>query len=229
VRLLLLAVFSVALVQAGCGFEVSRRSAEGDVPVESRPAVVADPREPSETRLADATPDAGGSPETQADNAADGPVPYRQPGEAAADVIRTRIAWREAHAPDTRPAAATAPPVIAREIHRDSIASSPDLGVMWVREAAGGYKFEDALTYCEVLVTAGYDDWRLPGIDELQGLLYAETDIGWGNEVRVFWSSTPHDPRGVQTIVLPDITRSHQMVGVAFAVCVRNVAPDGGS
>jgi hypothetical protein len=119
--------------------------------------------------------------------------------------------------------------VFGREFHGDEIASSADLGLMWPRDAAGGFNQEDAHTYCEVLDLGGYDDWRLPSVDELHGLMFAELDLDWGDDVRMLWSSTPHDPRGFETIGVPGLSRSHMVVGVAHAVCVRNVAPGEGS
>ncbi len=43
---------------------------------------------------------------------------------------------------------------------------------MWTRSDSGaGMFWEDALAYAESCSTAGYDDWRLPNVKELQSIL----------------------------------------------------------
>ncbi|MCP4428191.1 MAG: DUF1566 domain-containing protein [Chloroflexi bacterium] len=45
-------------------------------------------------------------------------------------------------------------------------------GMMWQQDDSGaGYNWSEALTYCESLTTAGYDDWRLPNAKELQSIV----------------------------------------------------------
>jgi hypothetical protein len=45
-------------------------------------------------------------------------------------------------------------------------------GLMWQQDdSVTSYNWSDALTYCENLATAGYDDWRLPNVKELQSLV----------------------------------------------------------
>jgi hypothetical protein len=45
-------------------------------------------------------------------------------------------------------------------------------GLMWQQDDSGeGLDWEESLGYCEVLDTAGYDDWRLPNVKELQSIV----------------------------------------------------------
>jgi hypothetical protein len=45
-------------------------------------------------------------------------------------------------------------------------------GLMWQQADIGsGMDWEDALAYAESLTLGGYDDWRLPNVKELQGIV----------------------------------------------------------
>ncbi len=86
-------------------------------------------------------------------------------------------------------------------------------GLMWQTEDSGeGMNWEDALEYSEDLEYAGYDDWRLPNVKELQSIvdytrapdihgsaaidpLFSTTSItdeGGNDNYPFFWSSTTH-------------------------------------
>lgn len=54
--------------------------------------------------------------------------------------------------------------------HGDSTVTDNVTGLMWQRTEGGQKAWEDALVYCETLDLAGYDDWRLPNIKELESL-----------------------------------------------------------
>ncbi len=74
----------------------------------------------------------------------------------------------------------------------------PRTGLQWRTSAAGDtLAWEDALAWCENAVFAGYGDWRLPNVKELQSLAPAararpcfEPGGVAGSEHRVFWTST---------------------------------------
>lgn len=70
-------------------------------------------------------------------------------------------------------------------------------GLMWQQTEAGEMTWEKAIDYCETLKLGGYDDWRLPNINELQSIvsdnkynpsidtiLFPEADSS------IYWSST---------------------------------------
>jgi hypothetical protein len=103
----------------------------------------------------------------------------------------------------------------------DKTVSAPEIGLMWARSPVGAFEHLDAVTYCEGMDTAGFEDWRLPTIDELESILAAETEPAWYGGARVLWSATPHEVRGVETLVLPGGERSRLTVGVAHVLCVR--------
>jgi len=51
-------------------------------------------------------------------------------------------------------------------------------GLMWQKdEAPGKYNWQQALYYCENLTLAGYADWRLPNINELQSIFDYSRDV----------------------------------------------------
>ena len=84
-------------------------------------------------------------------------------------------------------------------------------GLMWQKGYAGGLNWKDALAYAENLTLAGYTDWRLPNIKELQSIVDYE-HYDWNtdtaaidltyfesptadyskNQVIYFWSGTTH-------------------------------------
>jgi hypothetical protein len=56
--------------------------------------------------------------------------------------------------------------------HGDGTVSNTDTGLMWQKNTAPGtFNWQQALSYCESLTLAEYDDWRLPNVNELQSLV----------------------------------------------------------
>lgn len=75
-------------------------------------------------------------------------------------------------------------------------------GLMWQDDAnASTYRatWQGAIDYCEALTLGGYDDWRLPNINELKSIVdrsgvspamkegFVNTGTG------AYWSGTPHE------------------------------------
>jgi hypothetical protein len=94
---------------------------------------------------------------------------------------------------------------------------------MWSEEAVGVFEYRDADAHCQGLKIAGFDDWRIPSITELELLLATEFSPAWRVEIGALWTSTQYNLREVQTIVFPDRSRSHQEVGMAHVLCVRSL------
>jgi len=53
----------------------------------------------------------------------------------------------------------------------DGTVSDPITGLVWQQAFGGSRTFQDARVLCDNLATAGYDDWRLPSVDELRSLI----------------------------------------------------------
>ena len=54
--------------------------------------------------------------------------------------------------------------------NNDGTVTDLDTGLMWTQVPSSAQTWTSALTYAEGLTTAGYSDWRLPNIKELQSL-----------------------------------------------------------
>jgi len=91
--------------------------------------------------------------------------------------------------------------------NRNSTVTNTDTGLMWELKTDDGgnrdkdnvYTWEEALSYCENLDLAGYDDWRLPNINELQSLVdYTKhspsinTTFFSDTQSSSYWSSTTY-------------------------------------
>jgi hypothetical protein len=83
----------------------------------------------------------------------------------------------------------------------DGTVTNADTDLMWQKDSAPGYNYtwQQALAYCENLTLAGYNDWRLPNINELQSLVDYESDYPSINTTffpdtksSYYWSSTTH-------------------------------------
>ena len=56
-------------------------------------------------------------------------------------------------------------------VNGDGTVTDTETGLMWQQDEAGYMNWEESLAYCENLKLAGYDDWRLPNINELRSLV----------------------------------------------------------
>jgi hypothetical protein len=80
--------------------------------------------------------------------------------------------------------------------HGDGTVTNTDTGLMW-QQATGTYTWQQALSYCESSTLAGYDDWRLPNVNELHSIVdYSRYDPAINTtffpntESNHYWSST---------------------------------------
>jgi hypothetical protein len=64
--------------------------------------------------------------------------------------------------------------------------TDPATGLTWTKQGSGDVSWPQAVYYCRNLRLAGYDDWRLPTIDELSGTN--------GNEANVHGDYLKGDP-----------------------------------
>ncbi|MBU4055376.1 MAG: DUF1566 domain-containing protein, partial [Proteobacteria bacterium] len=53
----------------------------------------------------------------------------------------------------------------------DGTVTDTETGLMWQKDEAGAMSWQNALTHCETMDLAGYDDWRLPNRNELQSIV----------------------------------------------------------
>ncbi len=79
----------------------------------------------------------------------------------------------------------------------DGTVTDGNTGLMWQQGEAGSMNWEDAIAYCESFSLAGYTDWRLPNIKELESItddtLYNPTiDTNFFPDAYAsdYWSST---------------------------------------
>lgn len=79
----------------------------------------------------------------------------------------------------------------------DGTVTDTETGLVWQQVGAGPMTWEDALNYCEDLVLAGHDDWRLPNRNEIQCVIDYEafsptidTSIFPGVGSEGYWTST---------------------------------------
>jgi len=56
-------------------------------------------------------------------------------------------------------------------INDDGTVTDTETGLMWQQQRITGMNWKEALAHCESLALAGYDDWRLPSIEELQSII----------------------------------------------------------
>jgi hypothetical protein len=114
------------------------------------------------------------------------------------------------------PAAKTKAPatqIPAQTVHTtDEVWIDPATGLMWTGKDNGSdMNWQQAMDYCQSLQLAGYSDWRLPTIDELQGIYDQNINLPGqccgGNQVTFHvkgnlqlsgwhWSSSPGDASG---------------------------------
>jgi hypothetical protein len=73
-------------------------------------------------------------------------------------------------------------------------------GLLWQKPTDNHLTWQQALAYCEGLVYAGHDDWRLPNVNELRSLVNIETfspPSDFPDMPRdMIWSSTPSGSGG---------------------------------
>jgi hypothetical protein len=81
-----------------------------------------------------------------------------------------------------------------------TIWNDPDTDLSWQDPQKDAYDYDDiglqqpdALRYCDELVMGGYDDWRLPDIDELRTLARGNSDIETGGDCSVHEGSPRSD------------------------------------
>ena len=81
----------------------------------------------------------------------------------------------------------------------DGTVTDTSTGLMWQQETADSMNWESAISYCEDLSLAGYDDWRLPNRNELQTLVdYSKYSTAIDTEFFpdtvsfYYWSSTTY-------------------------------------
>ncbi len=55
--------------------------------------------------------------------------------------------------------------------NHDGTITDLDTGLMWAQAPSAPLAWSDSLTYAETLVLAGYSDWRVPNVKELQSLV----------------------------------------------------------
>ena len=70
--------------------------------------------------------------------------------------------------------------------------------LMWQQGKGGQLQWKSAISYCEGLSLAGYNDWRLPSIDELKSIIDIGIDKTYfpNASSSEYWSSTQYNKGG---------------------------------
>jgi len=81
----------------------------------------------------------------------------------------------------------------------DGTVTDNNTGLIWQQGEGGQKTWEDAISYCEGLSLAGYTDWRLPNIKELESItddtLYdpaIDTNFFPDAYASLYWSCTTY-------------------------------------
>ena len=77
----------------------------------------------------------------------------------------------------------------------DGTVTDTETGLMWQQIGPGTMIWDAAISYCENLDLAGYTDWRLPNVNELQSILNYEVygpsiDAELVSASSAYWTST---------------------------------------
>ncbi len=109
-------------------------------------------------------------------------------------------------------------------------------GLQWQRATfSPRVGWEEALGYCDQLVSDGYDDWRLPAIEELQAVVDyghvrpAADPAVFATEPYYYWSSTEravYDTSAWQVLFATGAVGSADKGSKAWVRCVRDVRPE---
>lgn len=79
----------------------------------------------------------------------------------------------------------------------ESVVTDSETGLVWEYDYATDKDWQQAKDYCEALVYAGYDDWRLPTMEELRTLVNKNLSGPASDFPDIpatrFWSSTTCD------------------------------------
>ena len=150
--------------------------------------------------------------------------PTAHPSEARAiAVIRTRIADRDRrHTGSPQPTPSPTPRADASFLP-NGVVAAPSIGLMWTPQAVGAFGYDDAVRYCRGLDLAGFDDWSLPTIHDLEGAMGADVVVSIPDNARALWTGTPADHRGHITVDLATNSRSTMDAGLAHVLCVRKI------
>ena len=84
-------------------------------------------------------------------------------------------------------------------INPDGTVTDTTTGLIWQQATAGPMEWEDAMNYCKCLTLGGYNDWRIPTIEELFNLVdrsrynpAIDTDAFPDTVSSDYWSSTTY-------------------------------------
>ena len=86
--------------------------------------------------------------------------------------------------------------------NKDGTVTDTETGLMWQKDTAPGtYTWKQALAYADTSTLAGYEDWRLPNVNELESLVeYSQYDPSIdttyfpNTQSSTYWSSTTGAP-----------------------------------
>lgn len=117
---------------------------------------------------------------------------------------------------------------ITSKIDSDEIVTDVSSALIWQNHYVENKTWQEALNYCETSTYAGYDDWRLPNMNELISLInydrYNPASDFPDMQPKTFWSSSTYQYNTSKALIISlknGYVGSHNKTMSSNTICVR--------